>query len=266
MPPDAKPSNEALLNAIQRVTQDDNPENRGRLYRALWQGFFLIPTTDHPPGTPSGFVTLEGQTSYGILLSKNADDEPIAAAFTDEAALGAWKREGNAYIGLQGPDFFRMMLDMNIASVLLNPAGPMGGEITRAEIQFITENSEKLGQTDWGADVVRIGEGSTVSVQALPMAPPLPLAEQLRTFLQSVPEVTGAYLFLMLVEKGPSHFAAGLTFAAQPPDSLLKTIFENLSAKTQPFLAKGTAIDFLILEGELLKVVREIVPPLYLKA
>src|SRR4051812_24792927 len=132
--------NPELLDAVSVVAHDDNPETRRALYNALLNSTLLAPTRDEPGNeAASGWTTAQQDAGIPLVTLRNPQGQIAVPVFTDEGALNAWRPEGGPYIGFRGRDFFKIAQQNNTEAILLNPAGPAGGEITRREITALAQ-------------------------------------------------------------------------------------------------------------------------------
>jgi hypothetical protein len=266
LPTPSKGENQSLIKAIMKVSMQDTPQTRQALYEVLSKSTFLVPTAAHPQSLQTGNQILQQDTPVQLVTTQNAQGKPSFLVFTDEKSLLTWKPQGSAYVAMEASNFFPIALENNVASILVNPAGPIGGEITRQEIEFLAEKGMLLSKGDSGGDSIQLSQGNKIFVRALPKVPPEKMVFEIHNTLVNLPTAAAAYLFQMAIEGGKPHLALGLTFSPPPSKPLVQKLFQNLGEKIHPFLKKDTYIDFLILEGELLESVQAIVEPIFLNS
>jgi len=78
-------------------------------------------------------------SSVQLLSQRGPKGELIWMAFTDEKALSQWRSAGSHYLVLPGTQLFHMAVENQVDSVLVNCAGPVGGQVSKAEIQMLAE-------------------------------------------------------------------------------------------------------------------------------
>ncbi|HEY3330602.1 MAG TPA: SseB family protein [Capsulimonadaceae bacterium] len=115
------PELEAALNA---VVEDDNRENREAVYRILLRTSFSLKDT----GSGSG-------TSVAMLVE---DGHRLIVACSDPNALRKWDKSATDILVAPPKLFFDLVLSSDADGVVLNPAGPVGGRITRREIEYLS--------------------------------------------------------------------------------------------------------------------------------
>ena len=131
------PQNGDLIEAMLDVASSHEETTRQRMYRELINATFLVPLD---PATCERFeqdgVEMEGGTIY---IYDTVGGHPLYAAFTDWESLRRWEPRGWSYIPIHGSEFFEEVLEREAAGVLINPEGPVGGQLYRHEIEMLVE-------------------------------------------------------------------------------------------------------------------------------
>lgn len=114
--------NPALIQTMTEAARAKDPAvARGRLYGAMLQATFLVLMDENDD--PVQIDELQGW--------------PVYAAFTDWAALRRQDPRAPRYGLVPGRALFPRLAAMPLGSLLINPAGPTGGELYRNEVQTI---------------------------------------------------------------------------------------------------------------------------------
>ena len=114
--------NPDLIEAMTQAARAKDPAiARGRLYSAVLAATLLLLVDED--GAPVEVDSLQGW--------------PVFAAFTDWAALRRLDPRGPRYAREPSRVLFPRLANLRLGSVLINPAGPTGGELYRNEVQTI---------------------------------------------------------------------------------------------------------------------------------
>ena len=132
-----KPENARLIRAMKMAARVRNDSNRKRLYHAL-------------VGSELWFAVQGGWTGEGALATENIvcagelHGRPSAAVFTSKEFAKKWRAEHEEYVLMNGTDLFAALIETKVGSVQINPAGPIGGELYRHEVETIAEGGRIL--------------------------------------------------------------------------------------------------------------------------
>ena len=91
-----------------------------------------------------------GWTGEGPLATENVvcagelHGRPSAAVFTSREHASTWRAEHEEYVLMNGTDLFAALVRTRIGSVQINPAGPIGGELYRHEVETVAEGGRIL--------------------------------------------------------------------------------------------------------------------------
>lgn len=117
--------NEELHQAIEAATAIPTPENRRQLFRLLLTIVYCIPSAG---GSGEG-------RPLTITASENEAGERVLMAFSDPCALKRWAPNPPAFVTLTAVKLFELVLENDFVLVCINPAGPAGGQLSRAEVE-----------------------------------------------------------------------------------------------------------------------------------
>jgi len=110
-----------LQAAMTAVAENDTPENRRDLYRILLKINYIVALA-----APSE----NGEAQ--MLLTKNREGDTVLPTFTDPGALRRWADAASMLV-MTAQKFFELAVERDYVEVHVNPAGPAGGKLTRAE-------------------------------------------------------------------------------------------------------------------------------------
>jgi SseB protein N-terminal domain len=117
--------NEELHQAIETAAADPSSENRRRVFQLLMTIVYCIPSAG---GSGEG-------RPLTITASKNEAGERVLVAFTDPCALKRWATDPPAFLALAAAELFELVLENDFVQVLINPAGPAGGQLSRGDVE-----------------------------------------------------------------------------------------------------------------------------------
>jgi len=187
------------------------------------------------------------------------EGEPIVPAFTDPGALLLWAPGGNDYETLKAQSLFELALDNDVHSILVNPAGPTGGQITRAEMVVLAQGviPEGFGQgvpTPWS-----YAEGSQVLIAAPANLPSEGFFALLREAMEHFPAITEGYLALTIWGGGEPHLTVGVGLSSPADEQIVKAMFSALTRAVQPALPENRHVNFLVLgDDEIAEAIRNL--------
>jgi hypothetical protein len=121
--------NEELHQAIEAAAADNTPEHRRRVYQLLLDTEYCV---------PSAGGTGEGE-SLTITATENSTGERVLIVFTDPCALNRWAPDRPAFAVLRADRLFELVLENGFVQVQINPAGPAGGQLSRAEVESLAQ-------------------------------------------------------------------------------------------------------------------------------
>jgi hypothetical protein len=230
---DPTPDNRALEKAIRDLAETDSPARRRAFYDLLKQSTLILAT---PYGTPDGRPkTSDGTLQIGFMASTDANGKPAMLAFTSEAALLAWRPVGCTYTALAARDVFRLAVQKELETIIVNSHGPTGGYITRSEFVSLAEG-------------LYPGSGSqTLPTKGLVITSPNPLpAEEwlaaLRSHAQTIASIRGLFLVTAGIDGGAPHYMIGVDLVAGVrPEQVMPRFLDTI----RPTIEARAYVDFL---------------------
>ncbi len=248
-PPDVPagdPTNPQLVNAIREVALHDNEQTRRALYEALLRAVFLLPVTERPRNA-GGWERTQEETLVRLLVTRDRNGQHELLVFTDTEGLLRWRPAGCVFIGMKATELFPLALKHGFASIIVNVAGPTGGEITRGELQFLAEGLIP----DAAEPILQEAEipEDTVTYLGTPARQPSDrLVAAVREGLSHEKEVTAAYLFQASIGKGRPRLVLGLYLRDPLPRDVVGLVVRRLMKTVQPALPDGEYLDCIILD------------------
>lgn len=246
------PSNPELLNAMETIAKQDSPEHRRALYDAILNSQLLVPI-NKPLGNPNktGLQPVIGTTDVEFIVVTNKQDQTALLAFTDEQAVKAWKPADSNYIASNAPDLLQMALEMNVAAIVLNVAGPnTRGELMRWEIQSLAAGVLPDTTTQVGTSVITPPPDAEVKFIPLTNKPSDKFMNGLKATFASRPEVAAGYLMQAKIDQAEPHLVAGVLFSKKMDEDTIRRVMDDLGDKVSAFLSQDEFIDFIILDNE----------------
>ncbi len=259
------PSNPRLEKAMREMAKGEDPKKRRELYQQLLKSSLLVSTPKPPEGVArDGWVKTKTHLDIQFHSIENAQKKPAMLAFTGVDALQRWKKEGSPFLALGAKDVFALALKSGMDSLVINPAGPTGGELTLPEIQILSEGAIPQAASQDGATDLEVKPGTQVAVTAPARLPAEKLLEALRQSLSVHPEVQSAYFFDVAIGGGTPHWAVGLV--VQGDQAKAQAVFQAAGPVAGKHLAPNDFLDFALLTpGPLFDEVRKAVGPFYQK-
>jgi len=257
------PSNPRLEKAMRELAKGEDPAKRREVYQELLKSTLILSTPRPLEGKANQHKSGE-KLALQFHSLQNAGKKPGMLAFTSEEALLKWKKEGTPYIALGTKDIFSLALKAEMDSIIINPAGPTGGELTLPEIQILSEGAIPQAASQDGATDLEVKAGTRVAVTAPARPPSEKLLQALRQSLSAYPEVQSAYFFDVAIGGGTPHWAVGLV--VQGDQTKAQAVFKATGPVAGKHLAPNEFLDFARLEpGPMFAEVNKVVQPFYQK-
>lgn len=252
---------------MKRVAEADSPEARDSLYEKLLVSNLLLPKPGNP-GDPAlgAAVMLRAGSHLRIVTTRDQAGQQMMIAFTDPGALLAWAPKGSNYIALRAQDAFSVALANNLAGVIINPAGPVGGSLTHREIAMLAEGvlPELQSSETSPMSVLTLPHGAGALVGAPSDKNSSVIAAQFAKHLETYSEIIAAYLFETAIGRGKRHLAVGLVFEGSVSEEREIEVIEAISGQITPSVKPGEYVDLVTLnEGDLLDTVRALGFPVF---
>ncbi|MCA9690648.1 MAG: SseB family protein [Myxococcales bacterium] len=122
--------NVELVRSMKLAARDRDMSTRTRLYRALAAAEFLVPVEREGDDAPKVVETLAGA--------------PVFACFSDHRSLRRWEPRPCAYVHLEAAELFAATLELQLAALLINPRGDVGGQLYRHEVEMLDAAIRRL--------------------------------------------------------------------------------------------------------------------------
>jgi hypothetical protein len=180
-----------------------------------------------------------------LVTQPGPRNELIWIAFTTKAALHQWRDHfEDAYVAIEGAQLFSLAVQNRVESILINPAGPVGGKITGMELQMLAEGTFPQ-EGDGKTHTVRAKENSAVRMGTPAEPLKVELIQYLRNKLGKDDEVLAGYVAAMAIGSGTAHLVLGIEFTSEPPPETAKPIMDAIGSGIQPFLGQGEYFDMI---------------------
>jgi hypothetical protein len=244
-----------LAAAIRAVAERDDAETREAFYTSLLGATLLLPTEpggDDASGTDdtAGADDTAGTDDLHLFTTPPADDGSWKVlAFTDEEAAAAWRSEGVRLVDRTAREVFAYAVGSPTAGILLNVAGPAGGELTRREFAALAEGVLPAGDPG-DVEELHLAPGAEVLVAPLQTPPGEAFLGVLTMALEESGPVRTAWLADVAFEAGELHPAVGVELDEGTDEPAQRGIFEHVMSRVQPLLGHGRYLDFIVVDGD----------------
>jgi hypothetical protein len=234
------PAAVGLLQAIRDVSERDDAENRRSFYTSLLASTLLLPVESDTDATETHGLRL-------FTTPPGADGSWKLLAFSDPDAASAWRSDGVELVSRAARDVFAFAVASPTSAILLNVAGPAGGELTRREFSALAEGSPPAAEVD-GVEELQLRPGAEVFVSPPATPPGEAFLDVLRMALAECTQVRAAWLADVAFEAGESHPAVGVALEPGTDGDELRGVFEHVMGRIQPLLGHGRYLDFIVLD------------------
>lgn len=262
------PASAAFHAAVEALLETDTTSTRTRLYQALLDATLLVPLSGLTPGDLQGrWRWLAGEPLIELAVTQQPDGRITVPVFTTTEAAGRWIEPGQppadlvALVLLTGRQAFALALRTGVTRVVIDPAGPVAGELTMAELAAL--GAGRLpSPTD--PPVPEPGARPPVAFRQ----PATDVADQAKAqlvgLLTRLPAVHAAYLFQAGTSAGPAQLALAVVLAPgsdqQQTDTTMMRLLTSLHATGNPIRDLSVVA---LGDGPLLRALRQHVPPLF---
>jgi hypothetical protein len=258
----------ALHVSIEALLETDTTSTRTRLYQALLEATLLVPLSGLAAGDLQGrWRWLAGEPLIELAVTQEPDGRVTVPVFTSSEAAGRWVGPAQppadlaVLVLLTGRQAFALALRAGVTRVIIDPAGPVAGELTMAELAAL------------GAG--RLPSPTDPPAPKPPARPPVafqqPAADlpdqakaKLVDLLAGLPAVHAAYLFQAGASAGPARLALAVVLAPgsdrQQTDTTMETVLASLHATGNPIRDLSVVA---LGDGPLLRALRQHVPLLF---
>lgn len=236
------PRNDELVDALRSLEADRSAESGRRVHEALRAGTVLIPVRGEvEPGE-----TATDQAPVEMVLLRDAAGRKALPVFTDEEALKTWMPEGATFVAVQGPTLVEVLRQQPPDALLINPAGPIGGELGPEQMGLLT------------------GQRAEATLRfSIPQDPPVGLVPVVRETLAARDEIIAGYLLDLAVGEGESNLTLATVFREDGADEeAIQRTFTELGEQLRDALG-DSRLDLVPVTGEFRSVLEQQVEPIY---
>ncbi|TWT43751.1 hypothetical protein RAS1_01500 [Phycisphaerae bacterium RAS1] len=236
-----------LLARMRALSGDDSPANRAAFYQALLGANLLVPTS-RPfdcPRDESGAATLPEGEPIPLVTVENDAGQRAMLAFTDVAALHAWRSAAD-HLSLAAGALFSIAVQNDFDAVVLNIAGPDGGDLSRREFSMLAQGMLPLAEGEHGTQAL-LAAGGRVAVAPLAAPPADALLAAFRAALRRNAAVETIFLFRLAV--GGSHWSLAAGFCMRTrSEPERQAVFQSVGDQIHAALGDDEYVDFLALD------------------
>ena len=127
----ASPENPKLIRAMERAAKERTEDARSHVHRELMRSnLYLAIPAPIDCAKNCRWTKLKEGLELKCLSTRNTSGEVVVPVFTDEATLGKWKP--NAFwIAMPASELFPVLLQSELAQLVINPGGSTGGILMR---------------------------------------------------------------------------------------------------------------------------------------
>lgn len=236
------PRNDDLLDALRSLEADRSAASGKRVHDALRTGTVLIPVRGEVQA--GEMATSESQVEM-VLLRDDAGRQALPV-FTDEDALETWMPEGATFVAVGGPTLVELLRQRPPDVLVINPAGPIGGELGPEQMGLLT------------------GERVQATVRfSIPPELPVGLVPVVRETLATRDEIVAGYLLHLAIGEGESNLTLATVFREdQPDEDAIQRSFTELGEQLRDALGE-VRLDLIPVTDDLRMVLEEQVEPVY---
>ena len=258
-----KASMSALDQVLKKLATNDSSNLRERFYRELLASrlFLATPsaaTTDVPVACP---ITNEKEDGVGFIATNGPDGKPAMIVFTGQVGFEAWQAEGCECAEMPADEIFKLAINNQINSIIINPRGPFGGFITQRELRALAEGSIP-GEYKDGLAPQQISKDSKMVLGKSILPPRKSLVAEVRKQALNHPEISAAYIVQGVIGNGEPHLIIALQMIA---GASVDTVIPPIAQSVQKILTPGEYVDFypLFPKDELIDLLPNYGPPVY---
>jgi hypothetical protein len=214
------------------------------LYLQLMKSTLLLPTPKPLELPPDGSKLKDLQ----LVTQPGRAGETIWLAFTSRQALHLWREQfPDAYVAIQGSQVFALAVQNNVDQLVINPAGPVGGYVTRIELQMLAEGTIPM---EGGEKVNTVLARANTHLQIGPVAQGLApgLLDHFKGHLEKEARVEAAYLASVMLGGGLPHLLLGICFKKLPDEKSIQGLMAEIGKDVGKYLGKGEFVDMVPLD------------------
>jgi hypothetical protein len=240
------PENPELRAAMAEVAADRNERTMRRLFERLMESRLLVP------------VRSANEKGVELAVVREPDGGATYHAFTDEGALTALLPLAAPYVTMAAPALAGTVLEEPGATLVVNPAGPDGGRLSRRDLEMVRD---RLLPDAEGS--LKAPPGGSLRVLELSEEPPEELVAALRAAAEPQPGVLELYLFEGDFAGSDRHPFVGVRLDPALDEEERRGALARISEAVRPQLDPGAVLDVVALPEELLEVVTEVGRPIW---
>jgi SseB protein N-terminal domain len=258
----------ALGAAVEALLETDTTSTRTRLYQALLEATLLVPLSGRASGDLQGrWHWLAGEPLIELAVTQEPGGRVTVPVFTTTEAAERWIGRGEppadlaAFVLLTGRQTFALAARAGITGVVIDPIGPVAGELTMTELAALA-----AGRLPSPTDPPTPEPAAWPPVRFQQPATDLPgqAKATLVDLLTALPTVRAAYLFQAGKPAGGAQLAMAVVLASasdqQQTDTTMKRLLTSLRATGEP---AGNLPVIALGDGPLLRALHEHVLPLF---
>lgn len=235
-----KITNPELLEAIERMQEDNTPENVNHMIDCVMAAQFITPGMVSEPKNvaktnKNGGTVMQQETQIQFQLIENQDKEKFFPAFTDQEEKTKWQMSKGKHDVIMTFDGFAQVLsekDCNVKGFVINPFGKSVA-FPKPMVMSLKEQKDKREkdgglqkQTFTAEDKVKLGDPD-------PDDYPIDMMASMINYLQQRDDVNSAYLKMFQREddEKPSYLVI-VDFEGNK----MEEIFKGVSQSAAPHL------------------------------
>ena len=226
---------------MREMSKKSDMRVRRVLYSELLKSTLLLPTPSPLEALPDEAALKEIQ----VVTQKGPKNELVWIAFTSKTALTKWRIQSeDSYIAIQGIHLFNLAIQNQVEAILINPAGPIGGKITRMELNMLAEGAFPQGG-DGLTHQVRPSEGAPVLIGSPPRFLPPNLEEFFWERLSKENLVLAGYVASIKIGKGNSHLVLAIEYGSVPQPESNRALLDTIGAEIKKRIGPEEYIDMV---------------------
>ncbi len=234
-----KGSEEVLIDAMRRVALVDDPDTRKILYKTILKSRFFVPVpgrVDIKNLGNNNRVQFEKGDQIQLITGVDPHGRPAILVFTDRDELLKWRPSGSQFVILESQSLFRLAVHNEYQAIIVNPAGPIGGMLSRAEFEMLAEGSIPIGLVD--ERIMTFHSPSSKSLRPGPLSK-LPAEDFIRALMsecRNIGAINRVYLFEASSKGGNNRLVIaiqlGETLDGSQVDSLVKQLVDVVQSNS----------------------------------
>lgn len=246
--------NPKLLEAINKMYQNNNAETQDTVLKEILNAHFLAPISmnSEPEGqNENGIITLKENTILSFFTIKNTNKQYFFPAFTDWNELRKWnKQEDIKTLIVKIEDYISLMSNnKNIIGCTINPFGE-NLILTSLMLQTISEGNNPFS---YGMMNDLTIQKETKVILKQPEVYPQEMVNAISEFLKTQDTVTTAFLHLMVMD-GQTSYLIIIDFTGDK-----EALFNGIGKTAMPYL-NGMFIDIIKYDSHFEEACKNITP------